>query len=409
MKQLFYLFVSLATILLWPSVSYGGVSICFVPLCGPTNPLGGRPSEAFKRTYLLENNLKPKISVEITRKPKLRSKQDIVVNYEDFLAHLAPGLTRRAQIIPNGNTITMDVKGIDTTSNVRQTWDMPNFADYELIELDVQHVTLPESGFQDSFPNLTHAFYIPAVNVYEMYELTPDDLFLYGFGQFDDNNQAYTEDFGSTMSPIPLEWGLGFTGVVTFIFEEDLTYDSIQYIQYYDVVETGMLNTYDDGPVEALKLIFTEEGRAYKDGMVIEEDSFDELLWYSTKGHFMRAGIDRANPITGQTKLEYVEYQKISIPTSTKHQRLPQLNYFPNPISAGQTLTIDVEQSQRLGFADLVNAQGQLLKRLDLSGTNHQPQLQIDIPGELPAGVYFYRLHSDQGALLGIGKLQVVD
>ncbi len=72
-------------------------------------------------------------------------------------------------------------------------------------------------------------------------------------------------------------------------------------------------------------------------------------------------------------------------------------------------MTIDLEQTQNLGFADLVNAQGQLLKRLDLSEINQQGQLQIDIPAELPSGMYFYRLHSDQGSLLGTGKLQIVN
>lgn len=410
MKQLFYLLILSSACLFRPTSSYAIITACVMPDCPTGADWGsGAAPVQFERTYFSERASSRKTEVKITRKPRLRSAQDIVVNYEDFLAHLAPGLSRTSQAIPLGNTIYMDVKGIDTTGNNLQVWDMPDFSNYEIVEANVEHVRLEESGFQDSFPNLTHAFYIPSANVYELYELTPDDLFLSGFGEFDENNQAYAEDYGSTLSPIPLEWGLGFTGIVTFILEEDIDYDSIQYIQYYDVVETGILNTYDEGPVEALKLIFTEEGRAYKNGIVIEENSFDELIWYSTKGHLLRAGIDQANPLTGETILDYVEYQKISTPTSTKNHQLQQFNYFPNPIAAGQTLTIDMEGSQNLGFADIVNAQGQVLKRLDLSEANQQTQLQIDIPAELPIGMYFYRLHSDQGSLLGTGKLQIVE
>ncbi|GAB5550559.1 MAG: hypothetical protein Sapg2KO_01500 [Saprospiraceae bacterium] len=387
------------------------VQWCVEPYCGSGKVQYGKPLNEFKRTYLLENDLKPSVQVKITRKPRLRSAQDIVVGYEDFLEHLALGISRNSKIIPIGNNIPMDVKGIDTTGNVLQTWDMPNFSNYEFLEANVEHVPLAESGFQDSFPDLTHAFYISEVNSYELYGLTEDDLFLYGFGLFDEDNQAYAEDYYSALSPLPLEWGLGYTGIITFILEDDIEYDSIEYIQYYDVVASGTLNTYDDGPVDALKLIFTEEGRAYKDGKVIVQDSFDELLWYSKKGHFLRAGIDQENPLTGPTSFAYLEYQKISLntATSTKNHQLQRLNYFPNPISAGQTLTIDLEQTQNLGFADLVNAQGQLLKRLDLSEINQQGQLQIDIPAELPSGMYFYRLHSDQGSLLGTGKLQIVN
>lgn len=410
MKRNFYLLSFLLLGCLWPEYSSAMVNWCKEPHCKSSSEKVKIINE-FRRTFSLDDRVSFRNRGVVTRKPRLRSAQDITVTYDDFLDHLDLDKSRNSKIIPYGNIITMDVKGIDEQGNQLHTWDMPNFADYDYLETAVEHVPLPESGFQDSFPNLTHAFYIEAVNAYELYELSPDDLFLYGFGDFDDNNQPFAEDYYSAISAVPLEWGLGYTGVITFVFEDDPDYDSIQYVQYYDVVATGTLNTYDDGPVEALKLTFTEEGKAYQDGIVVDQGSFDELLWYSKEGHLLRAGLKSDTAQTGLINLDYMEYQKIALKTTTatRNRSLQQFNYFPNPVAAGQMLTIEWQETQELGFADLIDAQGRILNRLDLSGISHPSSVQIDIPENLASGMYFYRLHDRQGALLGSGKLQVME
>jgi hypothetical protein len=144
-----------------------------------------------------------------------------------------------------------------------------------------------------------------------MYELNQDELFFYGYGSFNENNEPVTEDYYLTTSPLPLEYGLEFEGTVTFIYEDDPELDSLQFIQTYHAIGQGTLNTYDEGPVDAVKLYFVEEITEFKDGAITYYDYYEEIVWYSEEGHYIRAGLSEDAPIEGSTSFQYMEYQKI--------------------------------------------------------------------------------------------------
>ncbi len=264
----------------------------------------------FRRAYTDKEGVVRQSRMTVHRKKGRSTKsQGVVITFDDFTDHLALDKARIAQVVDIENvTLTMDVKGFDTLA---QTWTMPNFNNYSFEEVAIEHVTLESSGFQDSFPNLTHAFYAPTLNQYEFYELNQDELFLYGLGKFDENDQPFAEDYYLTQSFLPLEEGWEFEGTVTFIYEGDPELDSLQLIQSYYSIGQGTLNTYDEGPVDAVKLYFVEEFLEFKDGEEISYDYYDEMVWYSKQGHYIRAGFSEGAPIEGVTSFDYMVYQKI--------------------------------------------------------------------------------------------------
>ncbi|MEZ4921158.1 MAG: hypothetical protein R2792_18805 [Saprospiraceae bacterium] len=186
---------------------------------------------------------------------------------------------------------------------------MPDFNSYATLDRTIEHVAPAATGFLSEFPGSTQCFYIPSTNVYEMFELTDDDLFQFGTIRFDDNDDPYAQDIYLTASPVPLEWGWIYEGIVTFIYTDDPDVDSLQFIQIYDAVAFGTLNTYDDGPVDAVKLNFTHEQRAFKDGQVVEFVTYDEIVWYSKEGHYLRGSLLPGMPSTGSTIFAHMEYQ----------------------------------------------------------------------------------------------------
>jgi len=359
-------------------------------------------STEFTRIYKEQRDRPRQSRTTVYRRPRPTKSQNIVITYEDFVDHLGLDKNRVGRFLgaEEGMPISMDVGSIDTVGTVLQSWTMPNFNDYAFEEVHVEHVSLEASGFQDSFPNLTHAFYVPSLNRYELYELNEDELFLYGYGEFDENNQPYAEDYYLTQSFLPLEWGWEFEGTVSFIYEDDPELDSLQFIQTYYSIGQGTLNTYDEGPVDAIKLYFIEELLEFKDGDTTVYDFYEEMVWYSKQGHYIRACLTDGAPIEGQTDFKYVEYSKIgnSLPVTWENFHA-QLNKQQNVELHWTTASEDnnshflVQRSTdgktfstigevKAGAQPLSSQRYTFLDEKAKTGTNYYRIQQVDIDGK---------------------------
>ena len=86
-------------------------------------------------------------------------------------------------------------------------------------------------------------------------------------------------------------------------------------------------------------------------------------------------------------------------------KEIKQVHTFPNPISAGEHLTIEFQnQLNSNPLFELFDASGRRVREARLSGLQ---QSEVPIHG-LPSGFYFYRVMTE-GQILGVGKLLVVE
>jgi hypothetical protein len=379
-----------------------GPTPCIMPGCD--DGCGTAKGTKIKRTYVHTKRNRTKINY------KASTTVGVEITYQDFSNHMALGNKRTAFLLEE--PVMMDIKNIDETGDDSQTWEMPNFNNYTTRQYAIEHVPLSATSLRDSFPNPTHATYVKDFigdrDRYEAFQLTQDDLFYYGFG-YQEKNGTLTDSFSYdlTVAPIPLKWGLEYTGTVTVVFTADPQIDSTQFVQNYDVVAHGILKTFDDGDVDAVKAIFAEKRFGYKDGVVIEEHTLEQILWYSTKGHVIRADIDDPWNSTGVVELKKMSYQKIKETTAgVNDEDLNAVKTFPNPIKAGQQLIIESKISLNTYFVDVYNVNGQKISNLNFSKSTNN-QYKITIPENLSSGLYFYKVHDKKGSVLTNGKIQI--
>ncbi|WP_299671825.1 T9SS type A sorting domain-containing protein [uncultured Polaribacter sp.] len=339
---------------------------------------------------------------------------DIEITQQDFSDHLSLEKSRTALLLESA--LTMNIGNIDAGTN--EIWELPNLVDMNARIVDLTHVTPESSGVLEGFPeDATHAVYAEATDIYEIFSLNEFDLFLYGYGEIDEDDEdddgdveeRIAIDYYGTQSPVPLKIGESYEGVVTFINDapEGAELDSIQYTDFYDVIGQGTLKTFDDGDAEALKLIYTEETREFKDGAEVSFATRDEIVFYSKRGHYIRAGITDARNSEGEVTLNNINYQKISGKTaSVNNSKIAHVKMFPNPIASGQTLTIESEFSLNEYIIDVYTINGQKVNALHFSESNNH-QYQTRVPENLASGLYFYKVHNKKGAVLTNGKIQI--
>ncbi len=235
------------------------------------------------------------------------------ISTADFASHLNVGNQRSFQYAEvSGGTISMDIGGIDVEGVSPQIWNLPDLSTYNAATRTLNHIPVAEAIGASDFPETTHALKWADSNQYEFYQLSDVDLFFLGYIEDATATKPQTFDYYSTLSPVPLDLGDGFTGIITFIYEGESEPDSIEYHQFYDVVGYGTLNTANRGSDDALKLIFTEQEFVYKNGAVVEQSEYSEIVWYSKKGLYVRAGINDPWNSEGVVDLQYVEYQYLT-------------------------------------------------------------------------------------------------
>lgn len=127
---------------------------------------------------------------------------------------------------------------------------------------------------------------------------------------FKEDGEVQIVDDLVTTCPVPIEWAMDFDPGVTYFYDQPYELDSTEFYQDYKVVAFGQLNTYDDGPVDALKMHYTEKEIDYKDGIAVETTTENQIVWYSVKGHYIRGLLKVGAPFIGQTTFREIMYQK---------------------------------------------------------------------------------------------------
>lgn len=94
-----------------------------------------------------------------------------------------------------------------------------------------------------------------------------------------------------------------------------------------------------------------------------------------------------------------------NIISSVREVTVPQLASFPNPISAGESLTIEMETIPMNGNVSLLDFTGRMVHAQAFESPTGQ-SLQINVPSELGKGMYVFQVHDGQGQLTGVGKVQ---
>lgn len=410
MKTFITTFLTLSCLILWPGSASATIWPCQMPNCpaGCGEAIVGEDGEvSFTRTY---QHRKSSSHSKVTRIAHLGNGDATIITKADFEEHMALDKKRIFNFIPRGNTIPMDVGPFDQFGAEAQEWNMPDFTQYNFIDnLKLEHVSPESTGFAHVFPEATHTFFIEGSNSYEFAELTEDDLFVLGKIDVDSTGDGYLLDAFLTAAPIPLELGLEFEGTVIIEYTDDPDIDSLIYIQEYIVSGFGTLNTYDDGPVDALKMNYTQSSKEYKDGTVIRSIPVTEVVWYSVEGHFLRGSLPEGAPTTDQVTFEHMEYQRLdnNVNITNMNAKSATLNFFPNPISAGDVLTITNLQGTHLGLISLQDMQGRLVQQMDLSDLGAVQNFKVQLPNDLMPGLYTYHVSTHQGVPVGQGKLQV--
>jgi hypothetical protein len=402
------IFIYLSVMLLWADTAFANAPLgCVVPYC-PEGPFKGEEDEAtFRRTYT-----KRSISQnhKISGTAQVRNGDAPSINKAEFEDHIALDKKRIFKVIPLGNNIPMDVGAFDQFGDEAQVWNMPDFDQYNVMnDLTIEHISPESSGFEDEFPEATHCFYYKHMNKYEFVQMAEEDLFTLGYIEVDENDEGEVLDIYLTVTPFPLEMGVEFEGTVIIEYTDDPDIDSIFSTQEYIVSGYGTLNTYDDGPVEAIKLNHSRMRLKYNDGVVIDSSLLQEVIWYSPEGHFLRGTLIEGAPTSGQTNIEHFKYQRLDTGVSTKEvtTKGTALNYFPNPVSAGDVLTVTHTMDTHFGLVRLYDIQGRQVQQMDLSALGAVRNFQVQLPSDLVAGLYTYQVYSPQGASIGLGKLQI--
>lgn len=378
--------------------------------CGPVSIEGG----AINRTYKHAKNNTHKKNNAYTRY-KTEETKGVEITFEDFTNHMNLGNTRTVLIL--NESVMMDVKSIDATGDTPQIWTLPNFDNYATAKLSIEHLALSTTSLKDSFPNPTHTSitkdFLGNQDKYEMYQLNNDELFYYGFGM-QEKSGTVTDiyDHYRVAAPIPLKWGTEYTGEVTVVYSEDPVYDSIQLQQHYDVIAHGTLKVFGEEDVAAVKSIFTQIELEYKNGVMIAKDSVEQLLFYSKKGHFIRADVEDVWNKDGLVELKRMTYQKINegaIVGVTKIATNFSGTMFPNPVVSGQVLYLESENLESAFKVALYNMQGQEVSTSYFETESKAGQLQVKVPDGIPQGIYSYRILDKNDVFLIQGRIQVVN
>lgn len=411
MKKTLSTFIYLSVMLFWSGTAFATYPPgCIVPNCPEHCPGCGLKQDdetKFRRTYTKRRSLQNR---KTTVTAPFRNGDAPSISKAEFEDHIALGKKRIFKVVPLGNNVPMDVGGFDQDGIAAQVWNMPDFGQYNVLDdFMIEHITPESSGFEDEFPEATHCFYMANNNSYEFVQVAEEDLFTLGHIIVDENDEGEVFDIYLTASPFPLEMGLEFEGIVIIEYTDDPDIDSLIYTQEYIVSGYGTLNTYDDGPVEAIKLNYTQTSVDYKDGVVIDSSFIQEIVWYSPEGHFLRGSLVEGAPTSGQTTIGHFEYQRLDSSVSTRDEQVQStsLNYFPNPVSAGDLLTVTHTEDIHFGLVRLYDMQGRLVQQMDLSSMGAMDSFQVKLPQNLVSGVYTYQVFTPQGMRLGQGKLQI--
>jgi len=93
--------------------------------------------------------------------------------------------------------------------------------------------------------------------------------------------------------------------------------------------------------------------------------------------------------------------------TSVKDVNILPTSHFPNPMAAGQTLTIETPEAMAASFFRLIDAQGRVVQQQQVTDFGSNTGLQVRLAGHLPQGIYFYEISDQTGKYRGQGAVQI--
>ena len=348
----------------------------------------------FKRTYS---------HFEVNKNANVINKEnDIEITFEDFTSHFEIGKQRIVSAAPG--SVSMDIGKI--SSGVKETWVLPNLTTingYKTFMIEQESAIGTE--LHNSFEYGTHHFSSTNSNTKELYDLTTQDLFFIGYSTIE-NGGLVEYQYDQTKAPIPIKLGIDFTSIVK-LENDNNPLDYIEYKDFYYVIGQGTLKTFDDGDADAIKMIYKEEEREFKNNVEVSYSERFELVFYSKNGHYVTADITDPWNSENTVNLENMVYQKLAGKTaSVNDELLSNITVFPNPIAAGATLTIDSKVSLKNHIVDIYNTNGQKVSSLPFTEKNSN-QYETIISNNLAKGIYFYKIHDKKGSFIKNGKLQI--
>jgi hypothetical protein len=341
---------------------------------------------------------------------RLKSANDISITFDDFSSHLEIGKERQVAFLPS--SITMNIGGIN--SGVKETWILPDLSQNSgFVQSKQFHIAPEETDIFELFGSGTHAFYTEDnLGRDDLYDLQTDKLTFVGYEQVveggDYNNDDDWEEYqyDQLRAAVPLELGLNYGSVVKFEAEGDPT-NYVEYTDIYTVIGEGTLKTYDDGDVDALKAIYKEETREFENNVEVSYSERYEIVFYSKKGHYIYADIEDPWNNEGEVSISNIVYQRVLGKTaSVNDTNLSSIKVFPNPIKAGQTLTIESKISLLNNKIDLYNINAQKIATLNFNEKKNN-QYEVSIPEKLASGIYFYKVLDKNGGFVNNGKIQI--
>lgn len=366
-------------------------------VCGNTGVKYANPK--LKRTFLTQKNNQSKTQLS----KKMNTTAGVEITHEDFQDHMALDKERKLYLRA---TATMDIGAIN--SGVKENWIIPDLSIAGVS--DIFHIEPETTGLLDAFPSdVTHAFYTVFNDRYDLYSLTDFDLFFYGYAE-NENGVREPVDYYQTLSPVPLKLGEEIQSIVTFEYDNDIALDSIQYTDIYTVIGEGTLQSNDGKKTDAIKVIYTEETREYKGGLLIDESSRDEIVFYSKSGQYIRARIEDAWNSEGVVNLADFTYQTINSKATLSLNKISEdeVVVYPNPIYSDDKLKIQLPKGKSVCCFELYNTLGKKISELTVSNLQNSSPFEMKIPNNIPKGLYLYRVYDETKQLLKTGKLSVL-
>lgn len=108
----------------------------------------------------------------------------------------------------------------------------------------------------------------------------------------------------------------------------------------------------------------------------------------------------------GSTTTAYYRPAGANVMSAVNEHRLISTSSSPNPITAGQTLTLQIETAISSGVFSIRDMTGLKVHSSGFDSDSNQ-RIQVELPSQLVPGLYVYQLHGINGSLFGSGKLIV--
>jgi hypothetical protein len=259
-------------------------------------------SKNFKRLY---SNFSVKRNAN-----QLKKEDDISITFEDFLEHFEIGKNRILSGVPTD--VTMNIGNINSGS--KETWVLPNLSAIpNFTSIVINQLDAKETDLYDSFGYGSHVLYSEDLGIRELYDLTDFDLYFVGYSEIE-GQELVEYQYDQTKAPIPIELGLEYESVVNFA-DDELNF--VEYTDTYYVIGQGTLKTFDEGDVDAMKMIYREVEKVVENGVEISNEERYEIVFYSKKGHYVTADITDPWNNEGEVTLSNMNYHKLESKTAS--------------------------------------------------------------------------------------------